>query len=185
MPLEGQDFGIADPSGVAASPGHSAHTLFAAILPDVSGDLLFAIILAFGVPIAVRFMVAPRLGDASGSRPPSVKAKEPFLKPFLNFATCFSCLFLLLFALCIWPRFEPGSVEAAILLWAAFFLAFGSVIYAAVERSREKKRLIKFSSVEGGKCESDDLEKIRAKLASLEERISFALLRKSHKHKHK
>lgn len=185
MPLQGQSFGMSDASGLAASPGASANTLFAAILPDISGDLVFAIVLAFGLPIAVRFMAARLLGYTCGSRPPLRDAKGPLLKPFLNFATCFSCLALLLFTLCIWPTFEPGSAEAGVLLWAAFCLAVGSAFYASIERGREKKRLSKFSSVQNGKCGSDDLEKIRAKLTGLEERISFALLRKSRKHKHK
>jgi hypothetical protein len=184
IPLEGQDFGIADASGLADLPGNSEQTLFAAFLPDVSGDLVFAIALAFGLPIAVRFMVARLLGYTCGSPPPLRDAKGPLLKPFLNFATIFSCLALLLFTLCIWPTFEPGSAEAGVLLWAAFCLAVGSAFYASIERGREKKRLIKFCSVQNGQCESDDLERIRAKLTGLEERISFALLRKR-KHKHK
>jgi hypothetical protein len=188
MPLKGENFGIADAPAVTASLESSAHILFVAILPDISGDLVLAITLAVAVPIALRSMVARFLGYTWGSRPKLRDAKEPLLKPFLNFATCFSCLALLLFALCIWPKFEPGSVEASVLLWAAFCLTVGSAFYAWSARGREKTRLIEFSAVQKGKCESDDLEKIRTKLINLERSISFALTelsRKSHKHKHK
>lgn len=187
-PLKGQDWDIVDASAVAASPENPAHILFASILPDISGDLLLAITLAFVLPIAVRFMVARLLGYTCGFRPPLRDAKAPLLKPFLNFATSFSCLALLLFTLCVWPTFEPGSEEASILLWVAFCLALGSAVYGWIERSREKKRLIEFSSVQKGKCASDDLEKIRDKLTSLERSISFALTelsRKSRKHKYR
>jgi hypothetical protein len=234
---------------LAASPENSAHTLFAAFLPDVSGDLLFAITLAFALPVAVGFMVARFRRYACGPEPPSRAAEEPFLKPFRNFATYASSLVLLLLTLYFWParleadasharqelleitgeatqmldrantatpprhavlvayletvarrihnvKLEPGSApnivprrtEEKILLLAALCLALGSAVYALIEHGREKKRLIEFSSVQKGKCESPDLEKIREKLSGLEKKISFELLwvsRKSHKHRHK
>jgi hypothetical protein len=84
------------------------------------------------------------------------------------------------------PTTSRSSVKSQYFLLVALVLAVAGSVYALVLYQKRKKELKKFSGSEAYQCENGDFEKIRAKLESLDTRVTFALLhlgRKSRKRK--
>jgi hypothetical protein len=79
--------------------------LIGAILPDVSGDIVAALGLAILLPIGARLIVGHFLSLIRDSRP----QLRQVLLPFLNIATLFCSLALMIFALCVLPVGPAGA----------------------------------------------------------------------------
>jgi hypothetical protein len=73
------------------------------------------------------------------------------------------------------------AVKSQYFSLVALFLAAAGAVYALVIYQKQKEKLNKFSGPEAPKCENSDLEKIRAKLESLDNQVRFYLLPRSGK----
>jgi hypothetical protein len=74
------------------------------------------------------------------------------------------------------PTTLRPAVKSQYFSLVALFLAVAGALYTVIIYRKQKEELKKFAGPEVHQCENTDLEKIRAKLESLDNQVRFALL---------